>query len=510
MSSAAQPLLSLERLAKIYPNGTAALRGVDLSVGPGTVHGLLGANGAGKSTLIRILCGATPATAGAIRWRGTAVQWPNPARARAAGIATLHQQIPLVGALSVLENVFLGQRGCWRRGREERRRLSRLMDSIGYHLPAETPVAALAIGERQMVGILQALAADAQLIVMDEPTASLAATERQLVHRAIRRLAAEGRAVLFVTHFLDEALALTDALTVLRDGAAVLRAETAAVDEAAIAAAIAGRAIQRTAREVAPAGAEVVAEIDGLRSPGHLAPCTFSVRAGEVLGIAGFLGSGRSELLHAIFGADRDARGAVRLLGRTLPRSPVASVRAGIALVPEDRAAQALVPGLPLWQNMTLAHLARFSRWGVFPQARLEREVAAAAVGRLLIKARDLDAAVGDLSGGNAQKVSIARWLCGPTRLLLLDEPTAGIDVGAKAEILDQVRALAASGVAVILVDSELKLLLEEADRILVMREGAIVAERLAAQTDEAELIRLAAGAARGAAPGLRRPETLQ
>lgn len=495
MSSVVQPLLSLERLAKIYPNGTAALRGVDLTVRSGTVHGLLGANGAGKSTLIRILCGATHATAGRILWRGAPVQWSCPAQARAAGVATLHQQIPLVGSLSVRENVFLGRSGWARSGREERRQLSRLMDSIGYHLQPDTPVAALAIGERQMVGILQALAADAQLIVMDEPTASLAAPERRIVHRAIRRLAAEGCAVLLVTHFLDEVLAVTDALTVLRDGAAVMSMDSAAVDEAAIATAIAGRTIHRATRQTVRAGADVAAEIVGLRSPGRLAPCTFRVRGGEVLGIAGFLGSGRSELLHAIFGADRSARGEVRVSGQVVARSAVAAVRAGIALVPEDRASQALVPGLPLWQNMTLAHLGRFSRWGVFPRRGLEQAAAAAAVRRLLIKTRDLDAAVGDLSGGNAQKVSIARWLCGPTKLLLLDEPTAGIDIGAKTEILDQVRELSSAGVAVILVDSELKLLLEEADRILVMREGAIVAERVAAETDEQELIRLAAGA---------------
>ena len=215
---------------------------------------------------------------------------------------------------------------------------------------------------------------------------------------------------------------------------------------------------------------------------------------GEVLGIAGFLGAGRSELLHAIFGADRNARGEVRVHGRRVERSAVAAVRAGIALVPEDRTAQALVPGMALWQNMTLAHLGRFSRWGVIPRTRAEQSAAAAAVRRLHIKTPDVHALPGDLSGGNAQKLSVARWLCGPVRLLLLDEPTAGIDIGAKAEILDQVRALAAEGVAVILVDSELKLLLEEADRILVMRQGAIVAERVATETDEQELIRLAAG----------------
>ena len=499
MRETSPPLLALERLAKVYPGGTVGLRGVDLAVRPGTVHGLLGANGAGKSTLIRILCAAAQATSGRILWHGEPVHWQRPAQARTAGIATLHQQIPLVPALSVLENVFLGQRALLRRGAAPRRRLGLLMDAIDYRLQPDQPVSALAIGERQMVGILQALAADARLIVMDEPTASLAGAERRIVHAVIRRLADEGRTVLLVTHFLDEALALTDELTVLRDGAVVLRAVTAQTDEAALATAIAGRAIQRAARPIRSARADTVVQIEALRSPGRLAPCSFTVRAGEVLGIAGFLGSGRSELLHAIFGADPDARGEVRVLGRRVPRTPAGAVRAGVALVPEDRAAQALLPALPLWQNMTLVHLRRFSRWGLFPRARQERAAAADAVRRLAIKAHDLQMSVGELSGGNAQKVSLARWLCGPTRLLLLDEPTAGIDIGAKAEIFEQIHALAGTGAAVILVDSELKVLLAEADRILVMRAGAVVAERAADKTDEPELIRLAAATAPGA-----------
>jgi len=497
----ARPLLQLERLEMVYPNGTAALRGVDLTVRHGTVHGLLGANGAGKSTLIRILSGATRATAGRILWRGERVSWSRPAQARAAGIATLHQQIPLVGTLSVLENVFLAQPGGWRHdARALAVRLRRLMTSIGYELDMNAPVAALPIGERQMVGILQALAAEASLIVMDEPTASLAAGERRLVHRTIRRLAGEGRAVLLVSHFLDEVLALTGEITVLRDGAAVLSSATAALDEPALAAAIVGRPLRRTDARAAAnePGGHKVAEIIGLESPGRLAPCSFEVRAGEVLGIAGFLGSGRSELLHAVFGADRSARGEVRLQGRRVRRSPRAAVAAGIALVPEDRQKQALVPELPLAGNLTLAHLGRFARWGLFLRAGAETGAAVRAIARLGIRTAGAGAPVSELSGGNAQKVSIARWLCGPTRLLLLDEPTAGIDIGARAQILALMRELAAGGVAIVWVSSDLAELAAAADRILIMREGAIVAERHARETDEAELVLLASGAARG------------
>ncbi len=500
MSATPPRLLELEGLEKVYPNGTAALRGVDLTLRAATVHGLLGANGAGKSTLIRILSGASRASGGEIRWRGEAVSWSRPAQARAAGIATLHQQIPLVGTLSVLENVFLAQRGGWRRGRALAVRLRGLMASIGYEVDIDALVATLSIGERQMVGVLQALAADASLIIMDEPTASLAAAERRIVHRTIRRLATEGRAVLLVSHFLDEVLELTDGVTVLRDGAAVLTAATAAVDEAGLAAAIVGRSVRAPRPRAAPIAQSggKVAEIIGLESPGRLASCSFEIRAGEVLGLAGFLGCGRSELLQAIFGADRAARGEVRLLGKSLARTPRAAVAAGVGLVPEDRQAQGLVPAFSLARNLTLAHLDRFARGRLFVRAGAERAAAEEAIGRLGIKASGAATPITELSGGNAQKVSLARWLCGPVRLLLLDEPTAGVDVGAKAEILGLVRELAAAGLAVVLVSSELTELTAVADRILVMRAGAIVAERAAAQTSEEELVLLASGAAGG------------
>jgi ribose transport system ATP-binding protein len=266
-----------------------------------------------------------------------------------------------------------------------------------------------------------------------------------------------------------------------------------------LAAAVVGLPLRETTGRGAAneAGGATVAEIVGLESPGRLAPCSFEVRAGEVLGIAGFLGSGRSELLHAIFGADRSARGEVRLHGRPVRRSPRAAVAAGIALVPEDRQRQALVPEFSLSNNLTLAHLEQFSRWGLVMRAAGETAATEEAIQRLGIKTRDAATPVTELSGGNAQKVSIARWLCGPTVLLLLDEPTAGIDIGAKGEILTLVRELAAAGLAIIWVSSELKELTAVADRILVMREGAIVAERIAGETDEAELVILASGAAR-------------
>ena len=497
-------LLQLEGLAKVFPNGTVALRGVDLTIRAGLVHGLLGANGAGKSTLIKILSGALPATAGTISWCGERVNWRRPAEPQAAGVATLHQHIPLVGTLSVLENVFLSEASGWRRTRELQARLRRLLQSIGYDVDPQARVGDLSIGQRQMVAILQALAMQARLIILDEPTASLAASERAVVYRTIEHLArVESTAVLFVSHYLDEIMALTDEVTVLRDGIAVLHADTKNLDEGRIAEAIVGRAVTAPTREPARMSFSdlPVLEIDQLACAGKLAPCSFTLRAGEVLGIAGFLGSGRSELLHAIFGADREARGEVRMLGRKVGRSPAAAVRAGLGLVPEDRMRQGLIPGFALWQNASLPFLEKVAWRDFLMDHRLEVARAEEAIARLRIKAASIEVPVSELSGGNAQKVSIAKWLTEATKVLLLDEPTVGVDIGAKAEILQNIRALAAAGAGVIIVSSEFEELLAVSDRVLVLRDGAIVAERQAIETTEHELILLAGGTAAPRSP---------
>jgi ribose transport system ATP-binding protein len=495
---APRELLRLAGVSKVFPNGTAALRGVDLTVRAGRVHGLLGANGAGKSTLIKILSGAQTATAGTMTWCDAGVRWRRPAEAKVAGVATLYQHIPLVGTLSVLENVFLAETSGWRRAAELATRLERLLQSIGYDIDPHVLVEHLPIGQRQMVAILQALAMKARLIILDEPTASLAAAERAIVYRTIRHLArSEGAAVLFVSHFLDEIVALTDEVTVLRDGVAVLHAATSDLDERKIATAIVGHevvSVTRTAPQ-APLPSTPLLEVDQLSSPGKLAPCSFQLRAGEVVGIAGFLGAGRSELLHAIFGADRAASGAVRLAGRPVGRSPAAAVRAGMGLVPEDRMRQGLIGEFTLWQNATLPCLETLA-WHDFLMLH-DRELvrARAAVERLQIKTAGLEAPVASHSGGNAQKVSIAKWLTGgPMRVLLLDEPTAGVDVGAKAEIFQTLRSLAAAGTSVLLVSSEFAELLAVSDRILVLRDGALVAQRQVSETTEHELILLAGG----------------
>jgi ribose transport system ATP-binding protein len=474
------PLMRLEGLKKSFLNGAVvALRGVDLTIERGKVHGLLGANGAGKSTLIKILSGAFPASDGKIIWKGEPVRWSTPKEANAMGVATIHQHIPLVPTLSVLENVFLGDGGRWRRDAAYRTRYAELCERVGYRLDPDALVSELSIGQRQMVAIFQALGTGAELIVMDEPTASLASDERELVYSTVRRLSRiDQKAILFVSHFLDEVMALTDCLTILRDGQAVLRAETSDMDEARLAEAIVGRQLVAMERS----------EVQAHRAD---APLVLELR----------------ELLHAIFGADPQATGEVTVAGKTVARSTAAAVRAGIALVPEDRNRQGLVPLFEVWRNTSLPALENVSwrRW--LPVRRTEVERGAEAIRRLKIKAPSPEALVTELSGGNAQKVTIAKWLFSDAKVLLLDEPTAGIDIGAKTDILRLVRELSAAGMAVLVVSSEFEELLAVCERILVMRDGRCVAERRQDDTSEHELILLAGGLT-PQAPGSKPTET--
>jgi ribose transport system ATP-binding protein len=486
------PLLSLSHVAKRFANGTQALVDASLEIRPGEVHGLLGANGAGKSTLIAILSGALSASDGTICWHGTPVTWRRPIDARRGGVATLYQHIPLVPTLSALENILLDRAGGTRRQAAERAEVAAIVARLGDPFALDALVADLPIGARQMVAIAQALASGAELVVMDEPTASLAAADRATVYDVVRQLArAEGKAVLFVSHFLDEILALTDRVTVLRDGRDVLCCATETLDEATLAAAISGREVPRLQRRSrAPAGAQLLS-ITGLESPGRLAPLDLDVRAGEIVGIAGMLGSGRSEALHAIFGADEAATGGVLVDGVRVNPGTDGAVAAGIALVPEDRKRQGYVAGMSIVDNIALP---RADHWLIDRNA--DRAAADAAIARLAIKADGADAAIETLSGGNAQKVVIGKWLRDDTRVLLLDEPTAGIDIGARIEIMHLVRDLADRGMAIVLISSDFAELIAMSDRLLVMRDGAVVATADPATTSEIDLTMMAGGSA--------------
>jgi ribose transport system ATP-binding protein len=490
------PLLSLTGVTKVFPNGTAALKCVDLTLEKGRVHGLLGANGAGKSTLIKILSGAQPATDGTIRWKGDTVSWKRPRDPKTAGVATIYQHIPLVSTLSALENILLDHEGFWRHKPADRQAVAAVVDSLGSPFKLDDLVSDLPIGARQMVAISAALLSGAELVIMDEPTASLAGHERQAVYALIRRLARdEGKAVLFVSHFINEIIDLTDDVTVLRDGRVALEARTADLNETLIAEAIAGRAVAHLQRDdgARKTGA-IRLSVRDIASAGRLKPVSFDVRAGEIIGIAGMLSSGRSELLHAIFGADDAATGTVHLDDMLIGRSAEEAVAAGLALVPEDRAAQGYVAQLPLWQNVSLPHLSHYAQAGILPRIADEQALAQTVVERIQIKTSGIDAAVTGLSGGNAQKVVIGKWLTPYTRCLLLDEPTAGIDIGARTDILRLVRQMADDGLPVVLVSSEFEELLTVCDRILVMRDCAVVVERTAASLTLPELILLSGG----------------
>lgn len=498
-------LLSLDGVGKSFPNGTVALRDARLSVRPGSVHGLVGANGAGKSTMIKIIAGVHAATTGAVRWKGEEVRWRDPGAARNAGVATIMQHVPLAPTLTVLENIFLGAPGPWRLPRARRTEFARLLDRVGYGIDPDAEVADLAIGERQMVAILQALAFGAELVVMDEPTASLADGERQVVFEVVRRLSAQGTAFLYVSHFLDEVLDLTDQVTVLRDGTVVEEGETAGYDEDRLVQAIVGRDLLAAERRASPPVARdgpALLAVRHLDSPAGVRDVSFEVRPGEVVGLAGLLGSGRSEILHAVYGADPHARGEVLVDGRPVRRKPRAAVAGGMALVPEDRNAQGLVGAFPMWKNISLPDLRSLAAGRTLPRESAERRRAVQAIKDLGIVCPGPHAAVTELSGGNAQKVVFGKWLYGGARVFMLDEPTAGVDVGAKADILELIRGFAAARGAVLIVSSEFEELLAVATRILVVREGRVVAERAAHETSEEELLMLANGFGGGGVPG--------
>jgi ribose transport system ATP-binding protein len=503
-AGAAAPLLVLEDVTKIFDNGTVAVRGVSASFQAGTVHGVVGANGAGKSTLIKIISGALQRTSGHIRWKGKEVHWSTPSEPLRAGIATVQQHTPLVPTLSVAENAYLGNREgrFWWNAGQRRAQFLELLRRVDYQIDPSTLVSELSVGERQMVAMLKALAEGPSLLVLDEPTASLAHDERRLVYRTVRQLAGElGTAILYVSHLLDEIMELTDHVTVLRDGRVVLDLPTSQLDEAMLVRGIVGRestSFANGAGSVASA-APVVLSVENLQSPGTLAPTSLAVRRGEVVGIAGLLGSGRSELLQAIFGADPHASGTVRVDDKRVRLSPSAMVAAGLALVPEDRNRQGLIADWEIWRNITLPGLNHVSWRRLLPQRGLEVQRAEDAITALSIKTPSPQALVRELSGGNAQKVVFAKWLYKDVKVMLLDEPSAGIDIGAKRDIQQLIRSLAADGLAVVIVDSEFDELLLVSDRVLVMHRGELVDERMAGETDEAELVSLASGLGRTA-----------
>ncbi len=492
------PLLAMREIVKDFP-GVRALDGVDLEVRAGEVHCLLGQNGAGKSTLVKVLSGAHQPDSGEIAWREErAAQLTSPTAALRLGIATIYQELDLVEGLTVATNIFLGHErsafGFSRRG-EMNRAARELLGRLGHpEISPAAEVGRLPSAARQIVSMARALSYDARLIVMDEPSAALAHDEVANLFRVIRQLTAAGVAVVYISHRLGEIREIGDRVTVLKDGrtvAAGLPARTTPTAE--LVAYMTGRTYEYAfpPRPPANADAPVLLNVEGLTLPGVFADLTFSVREGEIVGLAGLVGAGRSEILETVYGARRPSAGRVALGGRALRGgSVVAAVRAGMGLAPEERKSQGLLLLDTVAGNVSVASLRRYARLGWLDRRReladVRREVTA-----LDLRPGDPRRPVRTLSGGNQQKALLARWLLKGCRLLLLDEPTRGVDVGARAELYALIRRLADSGVGIVLVSSEIPEVLGLADRVLVIREGRLVEERDARELDEHQVLDL-------------------
>jgi ABC-type sugar transport system ATPase subunit len=485
--------------------GVHALRGIDLEIANGSIHALVGENGAGKSTLGKILAGVYRPDEGTIFVDGRPVEYRSPRDALADGITIIAQEPTVVPHRSVQENVFLGVEG--RRGglldrRRTARRFDELVERTGIELPAGALPRTLTVADQQKVEILRAIARDARLFIMDEPTSALTADESERLFEVIRALQRRGATIVYVSHFLQEVLSLADTVTVLRDGALVRTAPAAEETPARLVSAMLGRTLDLTFpdKTMPPADAPVVLSVRGLSRPPAVVDVSFDIRAGEILGLAGLIGSGRSEVARAIFGADRATAGAIELDGRPIrPRSPREAIRKGIVMLPEDRKQQGLLMLRSLTENVTLPHLDEVSHGWVI-RRRNEAARTAELISALDVRTRSNRAPVSSLSGGNQQKVLFARWLFDRPRVFVADEPTRGVDVGAKRAIYELIQSLAADGIAVLLISSEHEEVLGLAHRVLVMRGGRMVAELDEQTMSEDAVLRAAFAAGEGAA----------
>ena len=487
--------LELTGISKSF-SGTRALDRVDFDLRPGEVHVLLGENGAGKSTLIRVMGGVHRPDRGMIAVDGQPVRLRGPQHAAKLGVATVHQETALVPHLTVAENIHLG-RPPRKFGVLARRRAFReaaeLVERTGLDLDVRARVADLGVAERQRVEIAKALSADARFLVLDEPTAVLGRAEVDRLFALVRELTARGVGVVFISHLLDEVARLGDRVTVLRDGAKVGEVP-ASTGTSELVRMMVGRSLRRQYPRRHREPGEVALEVRELTRRGAFEGVSFTARAGEIVGLGGMVGAGRTELVRAVFGADLYDRGEVRVSGRKLRRgSTAAARRAGLALVPEDRAGQALVPNASIAENLGLATLAQRSRLGVVARGA-QRAGAERTARELGIRAGHFGQPVSSLSGGNQQKVVIGRWLLTGPQVLILDEPTRGVDVGARTEIYQLLDELTAGGTTVLIVSSDLPELLGLSDRVLVLAGGRLTGELSRAEATQQRVLELAVG----------------
>ena len=501
--TAATPVLRLSGISKSFP-GVKALADVSLELYAGQVTALVVENGAGKSTIVKVLTGIYQPDAGVIEVDGRAVQFASPHAASDAGVTAIHQETVLFDELSVAENIFIGHAPRGRFGLIDRGAMNAqarvLLARIGADLDPGMKLRDLGIASKHLVAIARALSIDARVVIMDEPTAALSYKEINELYDLVERLRAEGKAILFISHKFDEVFRIADRYTVFRDGAFIGAGLIADVTEGKLVQMMVGRAVDQIfPKRVHHVGAPVLT-VAGYSHATEFADIGFTLRRGEILGFYGLVGAGRSEVMQAIFGITKPSKGACRVDDKVVViRSTAEAIEYGIVYVPEDRGKQGAVKGLPIFQNVTLPSLARTSRAGFLRLAE-EFKLAREYTQRLDLRAASLDQDVGLLSGGNQQKVVIAKWLATKPRVIILDEPTKGIDIGSKAAVHEFMAELAAEGLAVIMVSSEIPEVLGMSDRVIVMREGRIVDEVAGPDMTPERLVRAAAGIAEVAA----------
>jgi rhamnose transport system ATP-binding protein len=474
------PALELRDVSKAF-GPVVALRSATLLVEPGSIHALVGENGAGKSTLIKVVAGVHRRDGGEFRLGGETADFTSTAQAKAAGVAVIYQEPTLFPDLSVTENIFMGRHRLGAGRRVDRAAMyaeaEGLFSRLGVHIDPRRPAAGLSIADQQIIEIAKAISLDARLLIMDEPTAALSGVEVERLFAVARSLRDEGRALVFISHRFDEVFSLCDMVTVMRDGEYISTHKISETNVDEIVAAMVGRAVAELFPKTAAMIGAPVLEVEGLNSTGVFRDVSFTVRAGEIVGLAGLVGAGRSEIARAVFGVDGYESGVVRVNGAAVaPRNPRAAIKAGMAFIPEDRRKQGLVLDASVTRNVAGVIRQGLARAGLL-SAAAENKAAGPWASRLEVKTSALDMTAATMSGGNQQKVVIAKWLATSPKLLIIDEPTRGIDIGTKSEVHRLLSELAGQGLAILMISSELPEVLGMADRVLVVCEGRITAD---------------------------------
>ncbi len=498
-SDASTSVLELEGVQKSF-GAVRALRSGSLRADAGSIHALVGENGAGKSTLVKIVAGVHRRDDGTFHFQGEDVDFHSTAESKAAGIAVIYQEPTLFPDLSVTENIFMGRQPL-RSGRRIDRgamyaEAKTLFERLGVDLDPRRLARGLSIADQQIIEIAKAISLDASLLIMDEPTAALSGVEVERLFAVARSLRDEGRALVFISHRFDEVFALCDSVTVMRDGDYVSTQKIADTTSDDLVSLMVGREVTELFPKTAATIGDVVLEVSGLSSVGTFHDVSFTVRSGEIVGLAGLVGAGRSEIARAVFGVDRYDAGSVRMLGKNVAaHNPRAAIRAGIAFVPEDRRKQGLVTDASVARNVAGVIRRGLTTAGLLTSGA-ESRAASPWAARLEVKTSALDAEAATMSGGNQQKVVLAKWLATEPKLLIIDEPTRGIDIGTKAEVHRLLSDLAGQGLAILMISSELPEVLGMADRVLVVREGEITADLDRSEANPESVMRAATGAA--------------